>query len=104
MTRYFMTIPEASQLVLQAAALGKAGEILVLDMGEPVRIVDLAGSADLLARVTGRSALDNAIAEARRIIETIDRHAATDRTPARTGAGPEGTHIRTLGARVGLPA
>jgi hypothetical protein len=63
-----------------------------------------AGSADLLARVTGRSALDNAIAEARRIIETIDRHAATDRTPARTGAGPEGTHIRTLGARVGLPA
>lgn len=42
MTRYFMTIPEASQLVLQAAANGKGGELFILDMGEPVRIADLA--------------------------------------------------------------
>jgi FlaA1/EpsC-like NDP-sugar epimerase len=42
MSRYFMTIPEASQLVLQAGAMGQGGEIYILDMGEPVKIVDLA--------------------------------------------------------------
>jgi FlaA1/EpsC-like NDP-sugar epimerase len=42
MRRFFMTIPEASQLVLQAAALGSSGDLFVLDMGEPVKIVDLA--------------------------------------------------------------
>ncbi len=42
MLRYFMTIPEASRLVIQAASMGKGGEIFVLDMGKPVRIIDLA--------------------------------------------------------------
>ncbi|MGH7689112.1 MAG: polysaccharide biosynthesis protein [Gemmatimonadaceae bacterium] len=42
MRRFFMTIPEAVQLVLQAGALGKGGELFMLDMGEPVRVVDLA--------------------------------------------------------------
>ncbi len=42
MTRYFMTIPEATQLVLQAGAIGNGGEILILDMGKPVKILDLA--------------------------------------------------------------
>lgn len=51
-TRYFMTIPEASRLVLQAGAIGETGQVYVLDMGEPVRIVDLARD---LVRMSGRS-------------------------------------------------
>ena len=41
-TRYFMTIPEAAQLVLQAASMGDAGDIFMLDMGQPIKIIDLA--------------------------------------------------------------
>jgi FlaA1/EpsC-like NDP-sugar epimerase len=50
--RYFMTIPEAARLVLQAAAIGDSGQVLVLDMGEPVRIVDLARQLIRLAGMT----------------------------------------------------
>jgi FlaA1/EpsC-like NDP-sugar epimerase len=63
MTRYFMSIPEAVQLVLQAAAIARGGDVFVLDMGEPVRILDLAErmirlsglqvGTDIEVRVTG---------------------------------------------------
>lgn len=53
-TRYFMTIPEAAQLVIQAGAMAKGGEVFVLDMGEPVRIIDLARSMIHLSGMTIR--------------------------------------------------
>jgi FlaA1/EpsC-like NDP-sugar epimerase len=55
MTRYFMTIPEAVSLVLQAFAVGEHGNVLVLDMGKPVRIVDIAKT---LIRLSGKSESD----------------------------------------------
>ena len=54
-TRYFMTIPEAAQLVLQAGSMGRNGEVFVLDMGEPVRIYDLARR---LIRIMGHTVRD----------------------------------------------
>jgi FlaA1/EpsC-like NDP-sugar epimerase len=54
-TRYFMSIPEAVQLILQAGAMGQGGEVFVLDMGEPVRIADLARN---MIRLAGRTVRD----------------------------------------------
>jgi FlaA1/EpsC-like NDP-sugar epimerase len=51
-TRYFMSIPEAAQLILQAGAMGEGGEIFILEMGTPVKIVDIAGD---LVRLSGKT-------------------------------------------------
>jgi FlaA1/EpsC-like NDP-sugar epimerase len=71
-TRYFMTIPEAAQLVLQAGAMGEGGEVFVLDMGEAVRIVDLA---ERMIELSGRTIRD-------------DRHPEGDIEIAITGLRP----------------
>lgn len=57
-TRYFMTIPEAAQLVIQAGAMGQGGDVFVLDMGQPVRIIDLARRMVELSGLTVRDALN----------------------------------------------
>src|SRR5690625_4230263 len=56
MTRYFMTIPEAAQLVIQAGAMGESGSVYVLDMGEPVSILDMAHK---MIRLSGLSVRDD---------------------------------------------
>jgi len=87
MTRYFMTIPEACQLILQAATMGEGGEIFVLDMGEPVKIVDLAHD---LIRLSGlEPGKDVAVAftgvrpgeKLAEELSTADEHADTTRHP-----------------------
>lgn len=57
-TRYFMTIPEAAQLVIQAGAMGVGGEVFILDMGEPVKIIDLARKMVALSGMTLREGDD----------------------------------------------
>ena len=64
-TRYFMTIPEAAQLVIQAGAMAEGGDVFVLDMGEPVRIVDLARTMIHLSGLTERDAAASATATSR---------------------------------------
>jgi FlaA1/EpsC-like NDP-sugar epimerase len=76
MTRYFMTIPEAVSLVVQAGAIGGRGQIFVLDMGEPVRILDLACN---MIRLSGK----------------------VPRLPADHEAGPDDIAVKFVGARPG---
>ena len=76
MTRFFMTIPEAVSLVVQAGAIGGRGQVFVLDMGEPVRIVDLAAN---MIRLSGHE----------------------PRLPGEVDAGPRDVRIQFIGSRPG---
>ncbi|MEE2915490.1 MAG: nucleoside-diphosphate sugar epimerase/dehydratase, partial [Pseudomonadota bacterium] len=67
MTRYFMTIPEAAQLVMQAGAMARGGEVFVLDMGQPVRILDLARNMIELSGLTVRDEDGNGEIEIRAV-------------------------------------
>ena len=82
MVRYFMTIPEAAQLVLQAGTMGKGGEIFILDMGEPVRILDLAKDTITLSGLRPYEDIDivfTGVRAGEKLFEelnTADEHAA----------------------------
>lgn len=67
-TRYFMTIPEAAQLVIQAGAMGKQGEVFVLDMGEPVKITDLAVK---MAHLMGYSVANEGVEQSQGQIDLV---------------------------------
>ena len=96
MTRYFMTIPEAVSLVVQAGAIGGRGQVFVLDMGEPVRIVDLAQN---MIRLSGQGA-----APAGRSDRRPARHPDRVRRLAAGGEDPRGAlHRRRRGRRDHAP-
>lgn len=100
-TRYFMTIPEAAQLVVQASAMAKGGEVFVLDMGQPVKIFDLATSMIHLSGLSVRSA-DNPDGDIQ-IIETGLRPGEKLYEELLIGDSPEKTkHPRIMRAREGL--
>ena len=100
MTRYFMTIPEASRLILEASLLGEPGDLFVLDMGEPVRIVDLARD---LARLAGRDPDSVPIQyiglrPGEKLHESLFYDAEIDRTD-RPPEGPAGPRPRAASGR-----
>ncbi len=69
--RYFMTIPEASQLVLQSGAMAKNGELFVLDMGQPVRILDLAENMIRISGATGIEIIETGLRPGEKLYEEL---------------------------------
>ena len=69
--RYFMTIPEASQLVLESGAMAKNGELFVLDMGQPVKILDLAESMIRLSGVSGIQIVETGLRPGEKLYEEL---------------------------------
>lgn len=69
--RYFMTIPEASQLVLQSGAMAKNGELFVLDMGQPVKILDLAENLIQLSGVQGIKIVETGLRPGEKLYEEL---------------------------------
>jgi FlaA1/EpsC-like NDP-sugar epimerase len=106
-TRFFMTIPEAVQLVIQAATIGSSGEALVLDMGEPARIADLA---EMLMTISGRRAqiVYTGLGKGEKLHEELFGYGEEDRRPIHPAIShvsvpplaPETVHAR--GAELGF--
>ncbi|NIJ13356.1 FlaA1/EpsC-like NDP-sugar epimerase [Saccharomonospora amisosensis] len=91
-TRFFMTVPEAVELVIQAAAIGRSGEALVLDMGEPVRIAELA---EMLMALSGRQSpiVYTGLGRGEKLHEELFGSGELDRRPVH----PAISHIRVSG-------
>ncbi len=105
-SRYFMTIPEACQLILQTASIGKGGEIFALDMGEPVKIRDLA---EQMIRLAGKQArqrrfpiIYTGLRAGEKLFEELfhplENYSATDARQDLPGAAPRGVVGAAAGA------
>jgi FlaA1/EpsC-like NDP-sugar epimerase len=107
MRRYFMTIPEAAQLVLQAFSIGKGGEVFVLDMGEPVKIMDLVRNLILLSGLQPDRDIEIQITGLRpgeKLYEELNLQdeylVPTSHTQIRSYVGPNDVDIRQVEAHL----